>query len=91
MPPHESLRLSTGTVSKGKFIETMKYQLADGSTTSGERYVLHQMQIGDHVAKDVIVGVGGANSSLLLGQSFFEKFGAWSLDNNDNILILSDK
>ena len=48
------------------------------------------MEIGEHVVTDVISSVGETNTSLLLGQSFLAKFGSWTLDNKD-VLILTDK
>src|SRR5207244_1728231 len=50
--------LSTGTVSKKDFIGIDKYVLADGSIVSGSKYRLRKMEIGEHVAMDVVASVG---------------------------------
>ena len=83
--------IRTSTISRNDFIGTGQYVLADGTNVPSDRYVLRKMQVGDHIAEDVVASVGSAQSEPLLGQSFLSKFGSWQLDNKKNVLILTDK
>jgi hypothetical protein len=49
------------------------------------------MQIGDHIATDVVVSISEVSDVLLLGKDFLAKFESWKIDNQQNVLILIDK
>jgi hypothetical protein len=47
----------TGTVTKNDFIGTGTAILADGSEHASESYVLHEVQVGDHIVRNVVASV----------------------------------
>jgi clan AA aspartic protease (TIGR02281 family) len=82
--------LRTGTLSEGGFIGASTYVLADGSTLRSPRFRIREMQVGEHVVRNVAASVGPAVSSdALLGQSFLSKLPSWTLDNKRHVLILA--
>jgi|GEM_PF-4601845 len=81
----------TGTVGQSDFIGTGTYTLADGSTTSSERYVLHKMAVGSHVITNVVANVAPVQGDPLLGESFLVRLPAWSIDNARHALVLNDR
>jgi hypothetical protein len=83
--------LRTGTISETDFLGSQVYSLADGSKLQGARFVIRELQVGDHVANDVVASVGPVSGDLLLGLSFLSRFGSVTLDNERNVLILSGK
>ena len=69
----------TGTVTRADFVGTGTAVLADGSTHPSEKYVLHEMRVGDHVVRNVIASVVSVNGDPLLGQTFLSRLPAWGL------------
>jgi hypothetical protein len=80
----------TGTVTSADFIGTGTAVLADGSKHDSEKYVLHEMRVGDHVVRNVIASVVSASGDPLLGQTFLSKLPAWSIDNTRQVLVIPD-
>jgi hypothetical protein len=81
-----------GTVKISDFIGTDTYVLADGSELPSPRFILHELKVGDHVVRNVTASMAPARSlHPLLGQSFLSKFANWSIDNERNVLVLSDR
>jgi hypothetical protein len=78
----------SGTIGQSDFIGTGTYTLADGSSASSDRYVLHKMVVGNHVIADVVANVSSAKSDPLLGQTFLQKLPAWTRDNARHALVL---
>jgi hypothetical protein len=78
------------TINQSDFIGTGAYTLADGTTVSSDRYILHKMSVGDHIIADVVANVVSVKGDPLLGQSFLQKLPAWTLDNAQHALILQD-
>ena len=81
----------SGTVSQTEFIGTGNYTTADGSEHSSERYLLHQMAVGNHVITNVVASVVSAKSDPLLGQTFLSKLPGWAIDNAQGALVLNDQ
>jgi len=79
-----------GTISAEDFIGSQIYTLADGSKLSGDQFRLRELQLGNHVARNVVASIGPAKSELLLGQSFLSRFGVWAIDNTRHVLILGE-
>ena len=78
----------TGTIGKSDILDTVTYSQADGSATTGVRFRIHSLKIGNTVVNDVIGSAGPPKGSLLLGQSFLRKFRGWSVDNTQHRLVL---
>jgi hypothetical protein len=83
--------LRSGTVSKNDFIEPGTYVLADGSEQSSDRFILHEVRVGDHIVRNVIANVAPVKGDPLLGQSFLAKLPAWTIDNTRHVLVLNDQ
>ena len=72
--------LRTKTVNESDYIGTGTYITADGSEHSSDRFILHEMRIGNHAIKNVIANIVPAKGNPLLGQSFLAKLPGWSID-----------
>jgi predicted aspartyl protease len=62
--------------------------LADGSTTQSATFKIRSLRIGELIIEDVKASVTPSHASLLLGQSFLERFKSWSIDNTTHELLL---
>jgi clan AA aspartic protease (TIGR02281 family) len=78
----------TGTLSNADFLGTKTYVLADGSKMSAQTFRIKSLKIGDRVIDNVTASTVPAEGSLLLGQSFLNRFKSWSIDNNRQVLVL---
>jgi hypothetical protein len=79
----------TNTVTMNDFIGTGTYVLADGSEQPSQRFILHELRVGNHVIKNVIANVAPVKGDPLLGQSFLFELPAWTIDNARHALVLS--
>jgi clan AA aspartic protease (TIGR02281 family) len=77
-----------GTIAKTDFIGKQTYVLADGSTVPTNTFVIRSLKVGDILMENVTGSVSPAAGSLLLGQSFLQRFKSWSMDNNKHVLVL---
>ena len=80
----------TGTVEQRDFIGKGTYVLADGTEQPSDRFVLHELKVGQHIVKNVIANVTAEKGDPLLGQSFLSHLPLWALDNTHHVLIVSD-
>ncbi len=80
--------MRTGTIKESDFIGSQKYQLADGSMIDSKQFIIRSLKVGDQLVENVRGSIGDAKGSLLLGQSFLEKFKSWSMDNASHELVL---
>ena len=66
-----------------------KYMLADGSISPTVTFIIRSLKVGDVLIGGAPKGsVSPAAGSLLLGQSFLQRFKSWSMDNNKHVLVL---
>ena len=79
--------LRTRTVTESDFREPGVYVTADGSVHMAQRFILHEVRVGDRVVKDVIASVAPDKSDPLLGQSFLETLPRWAIDNTLHTLV----
>jgi hypothetical protein len=79
----------SGTVSQADFRGTANATLANGSTVSSDRYVLHKMVVGNVVINDALTSISPAEGEPLLGQSFLSKLPSWSIDNAHHVLVFN--
>jgi predicted aspartyl protease len=70
------------------FTGSANYTLADGTVVPSKTFRIKSLKVGSNSIEDVIGGIGPAKGSLLLGQSFLNRFKAWSIDNQRGVLIL---
>src|SRR6266403_1865654 len=78
----------TGTIRDTDFLPGQTYRLADGSQVNSSRFVLRSLKIGQRRIVNVAASIGSVSSSLLLGQSFLEKLGAWGIDSQKQVLTI---
>src|SRR4051794_39499199 len=80
--------IRTGTVMESDFLAPATYVNADGVTRSRQRFILHQLRVGDQVIKDVVASVASDKADPLLGQNFLKKLPTWTMDNTRHTLVL---
>jgi predicted aspartyl protease len=80
--------LRTGTLQATDFIDEKTYQLPDGSSLPSTTFRIRSLAVGGKVIENVTAAVVPVTGSLLLGQSFLNRFGSWSIDNNKQSLVL---
>jgi predicted aspartyl protease len=78
----------TGTVRDTDFLGSQTYQLADGSTVPSETFRIRSLKVGNREVHNVVASISNVKGSLLLGQSFLNRFKSWSIDNNRQVLVL---
>lgn len=76
------------TLNKSDFIGSATYVLADGSTMPSTNFRIRSLKVGDKIVEDVTGSVAPVQGTLLLGQSFLNRFKSWSVDNTRQTLIL---
>ena len=64
--------------------------MADGSEHSSERYIIHEMRVGNHAVKDVVANIVPTKGDALLGQSFLKELPSWAIDNDRHELVLQE-
>jgi hypothetical protein len=78
----------TGSIKDTDIIGVQTYELADGSKTQEAMFKIRSLKIGNKTVENVRGSVASAKGSLLLGQSFLERFKSWSIDNTTHELLL---
>src|SRR5215813_2725739 len=79
------------TIKDADFLPGQTYRLADGSTVKSSRFILKSLKIGKSHITNVPASIGNISSSLLLGQSFLEKLGAWGIDSQKQVLTIGTR
>ena len=64
------------------------YVLADGSKVPSETFRIRSLKVGNKVIENVTGSVADIRGSLLLGQSFLERFKSRSIDNTTHVMVL---
>ncbi|MGB6444878.1 MAG: retropepsin-like aspartic protease [Xanthobacteraceae bacterium] len=83
-----STLIRTDTIERSDFIGTQTYVLADGSESPSNTFIIRSLKIGNARVENVTGSVSLAKGSLLLGQSFLERFKSWSINNTTHDLVL---
>jgi predicted aspartyl protease len=81
----------TGTVKEGDFLGTQTYVTADGSKVPSPQFRIRSLTVGSWLVENVTGHVGAVKSPPLLGQSFLKRFGSWSMDNAQGLLLLKSE
>jgi clan AA aspartic protease (TIGR02281 family) len=84
-----STLIRTGSITKEDFFGEEQYRLADGSIVPSPVFLIRSLRVGDIVVENVRASVASARGSLLLGQSFLNRFNSWSVDNRERLLFLN--
>ena len=51
-------------------------------------FTIRSLKVGDIVVENVRATISPPASELLLGQTFLKQFSAWSIDNDNRLLLL---
>jgi clan AA aspartic protease (TIGR02281 family) len=86
-----STLVRTGTIKNSDIIGKQSYVLADGSKTVSVTFTIRSLKVGNRLVENVRGSVAPAQGSLLLGQTFLERFKSWSIDNVKHVLLLEPK
>jgi clan AA aspartic protease (TIGR02281 family) len=78
----------TGTIKDSDIIGKETYAMADGSTAQMASFMIRSLKVGNIVVENVRGSVAPIQGSLLLGQTFLERFKSWSIDNTKKELLL---
>jgi hypothetical protein len=78
-----------GIVSSEDFLDKRMYKLADGSGEISQRFRVRSLRVGKLEVRDVIASVGDSGGLLLLGQSFLSRLKSWSIDNEQQALLIT--
>ncbi len=81
--------LRTGTLRESDLLGEETYVLADGSRHVSRAFRIRSLKVGEQILTDVIGSVAPTEGSLLLGQSFLQRFRSWSIDNARGVLLLN--
>jgi hypothetical protein len=82
--------VNAGTINNSDFLEGETYLLADGSALKSPRFIIRELEVGNHKFYNIPAFIGSAHSSLLLGQSFLSHISSWTIDNDKCTFILSE-
>jgi predicted aspartyl protease len=84
-----STLIRLGSIERADFLGEQQYQLADGSIVPSPVFNIRSLKVGDKVVENVKGSVASVKGSLLLGQSFLNRFNSWSVDNRQRLLFLN--
>lgn len=82
--------MRTKTLKQTDFLGEQTYVLADGSKVPSQTFVIRSLKVGNKVLENVHGSIASVKGSLLLGQSFLNRFKSWSVDNAKHALVLSE-
>lgn len=83
-----STLMKMNKISKNDILGYEYYQIADGSTVKQTSIILRKLQIGEIVVNNIKASVGKSTAPLLLGQTFLQKFKQFTINNQNDILII---
>jgi len=83
-----STLMRTHTIKDSYIIGEQTYVLADGSKSRSIMFTIRSLKVGDKVVENVKGSVAPSQGTLLLGQSFLERFKSWSINNTNHELLL---
>jgi predicted aspartyl protease len=63
--------------------------MANGTVDTCRRYRINNVQIGHFKVDNVIVSVSEKGKRIIVGKALLNKFRTWSLNNQQNTLVLS--
>jgi clan AA aspartic protease (TIGR02281 family) len=86
-----STLVRTGTIRDTDILGKQTYVLADGSKSLSAAFTIGSLKVGNKIVENVRGSVVPAQGSLLLGQSFLERFKSWSIDNTKHELLLESQ
>lgn len=84
--------IKTETITQNDLLPGQEYQLADGSISKSNRFIIRTLKIGNRILKDVACIISGSvKAPMLLGQSALEKLGNYSIDYKASMIRFQNK
>jgi clan AA aspartic protease (TIGR02281 family) len=83
-----STLVRTATIGKADLTGSHTYDTATGESFDSQTFIIRSLKIGGIEVANVEANVAPARGSLLLGQSFLQRFTTWSIDNTSQELVL---
>lgn len=80
-----------GTIDSGDFLGEGTYQLADGTVSKNPRILIRRLRLGNYEITNVVASIGPIASPLLIGQSLLARVTSWTIDNQNNLLVLGER
>jgi clan AA aspartic protease (TIGR02281 family) len=80
----------SGAIQPSDLLGRDTYITADGRHHRRKLLMLRRIEVGGHVATNVMASVAPEHAEPLLGLSFLAKFKSWTLDNKRHVLILGE-
>jgi predicted aspartyl protease len=77
-----------GTIKPEDALGTVSVRVADGSIHNEEKFLLRNVKVGDKILTDILATVSPTGTDPLLGQSFLDRLGRYTIDNHRHVLIL---
>ena len=84
----EALLKKENLLTSANYLGIGEYEMANGTIDSCRRYKINGVQIGKFSVDDVVVAVSEKGKRIIVGRSLLNKFRHWSLNNQDNQLLL---
>jgi hypothetical protein len=83
-----STLIRTGTITADDFLGQQTYVLADGSKVPSQQFRIRTLKVGNKKLENVRASIASVKASILLGQTFLNRFKTWSVDSEKHVLIL---
>ncbi len=80
-----------GEIKKSDILEWVEFSIADGSTAIGLKFIIKKITMEDITVENVIASVLKTPNDydMLLGMSVLERFGKYTIDHTNNVLIIN--
>jgi predicted aspartyl protease len=83
----EKSLLANGFLRDIDYLPSAKFTLADGSTKTYRRILLHTIKVGHVALKNVACVITDDSSPSLAGKSILDKFYDWRIDNKEKVFL----
>jgi gag-polyprotein putative aspartyl protease/MORN repeat len=70
--------IRTRTIAEADFLGMRTYVLADGSKVPSQQFRIRTLKVGATTVENITASIAPVNGTILLGQSFLNKFKSWS-------------
>jgi predicted aspartyl protease len=85
----EAVLIKEKIINPANYLGTGEYEMANGTVDTCRRYRINNVQIGHFKVDNVIVSVSEKGKRIIVGKALLNKFRTWSLNNQQNTLVLS--
>ncbi len=84
----EELLKNENILNSSSYLGTGEYEMANGVVDTCRKYNVSNIQIGRYMVNNVIVAVSNKGKRIIMGRALLNKFKKWSINNEENTLIL---